>query len=483
MEADIGLIGLAVMGQNLVLNINDHGFSVAVYNRSSQVTDQFIAGSAAGRRDIVGTKSLQELADSLARPRKVMLLIKAGQPVDDMIAQLLPHLETGDLIIDGGNSFFEDTVRRVRELGGKGISYIGSGVSGGEEGARQGPSLMPGGDRAAWSLVREIFTSISAKTASGESCCAWMGPEGAGHFVKMVHNGIEYGDMELIAETYHLMRDSYAMDHGAMAGAFTAWNGTELDSYLIEISAAILGYKDKDGGPLVERILDAAGQKGTGKWASVCALDSGIPLTLISEAVFARYLSALVDERAAASRVLAGPSPARRAASKEALEELRKALLAAKIVSYTQGFMLMREVGVDRSWNLDFGSIAQVWRGGCIIRSVFLDRIKEAFDRKPDLASLLVDPYFAGILSDCQASLRKVVSLAAESGVPAPALSAALAFYDGYRSARLPANMLQAQRDYFGAHTYERRDRPRGEWFHTDWTGSGGPATSKAYNA
>jgi 6-phosphogluconate dehydrogenase len=483
MEADIGLIGLAVMGQNLVLNMNDHGYSVAVYNRSPGPLHEFLTGPAAGRDDIVGAKTLESFVENLAKPRKIMLLIKAGNPVDEMIAHLLPLLEPGDLVMDGGNSHFEDTVRRAKALGDQGIRFIGTGVSGGEEGARHGPSLMPGGDPAAWPLVRAIFTDIAAKTAKGEACCAWMGPEGAGHFVKMVHNGIEYGDMELIAETYHLMRDAFGMKHDAMAAAFKKWNEGELDSYLVEITAAILERKDEDGSPLVEHILDAAGQKGTGKWASVSALDEGIPLTLISEAVFARCLSALVDDRVEASSILAGPKAKPRAADAAALELLGKALLAAKIVSYAQGFMLMREVSDNREWTLDYGSIAQVWRGGCIIRSVLLDRIKAAFDADPGLPCLLVDPAFAAILAECHDALRKTVAMAAESGVPASALSTALAFYDGYRCAHLPANMLQAQRDYFGAHTYERTDRPRGEFHHTDWTGSGGKATSNAYNA
>jgi 6-phosphogluconate dehydrogenase len=483
MQADIGLIGLAVMGQNLVLNMNDHGFSVAVFNRTPAATDAFLAGPASGRSTIIGARKLEELVAALARPRKIMLLIKAGGPVDEMIAQLVPLLAPGDLIIDGGNSYYEDTIRRSRDLAGKGLRFIGTGVSGGEEGARHGPSLMPGGDPEAWPLVRDIFKAIAAKTDKGEACCAWIGSEGAGHFVKMVHNGIEYGDMELIAETYQLMRDAYGMDAAAMASAFGSWNKTELDSYLIEITAAILGYKDTDGSALVDHILDAAGQKGTGKWVSQSALDAGVPLTLISEAVFARSLSALVDERRAASAALKGPAAVARKADGRALEDLRKALLAAKIVSYTQGYMLMREASAEKGWNLEYGTIAQVWRGGCIIRSVFLDRIKEAFDRDPTLPALVVDPYFAGILADCQLSLRRAIALAAESGVPVPALSAALAFYDGYRCARLPANILQAQRDYFGAHTYERTDRPRGEFHHTDWTGSGGTATSNAYNA
>jgi 6-phosphogluconate dehydrogenase len=483
MEADIGLIGLAVMGQNLVLNMNDHGYSVAVYNRSHEATELFLAGAAAGRSDIFGTRSLEDLVAALARPRKVMLLIKAGAPVDEMIGRLVPLLEEGDLIIDGGNSYFEDTVRRVLELGKKGIRFVGSGVSGGEEGARHGPSLMPGGDERGWPMIRPIFTDIAAKTATGEACCAWMGKEGSGHFVKMVHNGIEYGDMELIAETYQLLRVAYALDYPTMTATFGAWNKTDLDSYLIEITAAILATKDADGGPLVERILDSAGQKGTGKWVSQSALDAGVPLTLISEAVFSRFLSALVDERQDASSILEGPEAKKRVATSAALEDLRKALLAAKIISYAQGFMLMREVGGERGWELDFGSIALTWRGGCIIRSVMLDWIKTAFDRDPGLSCLLVDPRFASLMADCQMSLRRVVGLAAEAGIAVPALASALAFYDGYRSARLPANLIQAQRDYFGAHTYERTDGKRGDYHHTDWTGSGGKATSNAYNA
>jgi 6-phosphogluconate dehydrogenase len=485
MEADIGLIGLAVMGQNLVLNMSDHGYSVAVYNRSPEVAEAFVAGAAKGR-DIRGARSLEDFVALLGRPRKIILLIKAGAPVDEMIARLSPLLEPGDLIIDAGNSHFEDTTRRGRELAGKGLRFIGSGISGGEEGARNGPSLMPGGDAGAWPLVRKFFMDIAAKTDSGQSCCAWIGPEGAGHFVKMVHNGIEYGDMEIIAETYQLMRMAYGMSHDEMAAAFSEWNKGELDSYLVEITAKILAFKDEDGSPLVERILDAAGQKGTGKWASEAALDAGVPLTLISEAVFARSLSSLVDERRKAADSLEGPSldpgTARKPGAAE-LEDLRDALLAAKIISYSQGFDLMREVGSDRGWKLDMGSIAQTWRGGCIIRSVFLDKIKEAYDAEPELGSLLDAPYFASLINRCQGALRRTVATAALSGVSASALYSALAYYDGYRCARLPANLIQAQRDFFGAHTYERVDRPRSEFHHTDWTGSGGATTSKAYNA
>ena len=495
MKADIGLVGLAVMGQNLVLNMNDHGYSVAVYNRSPKATRDFLAGSAADRRNcegqgcIMGAETIEDFVGLLASPRRIILLVKAGQPVDDTIAKLLPLLDKGDIIVDGGNSFWADTERRAASLAEKGIRFIGSGVSGGEEGARHGPSLMPGGDESAWPLVAGVFEAIAARAPGGEACVAWMGSGGAGHFVKMVHNGIEYGDMELIAETWQLLKEVLGLSSDELAATFDKWNGGELESYLIEITAKILAVKDADGSPLVDKILDAAGQKGTGKWTGQEALDTGIPLTLITEAVYARALSALVEERRAASAILPGPDAAARAAAKggrqntQLAEDFRKALLAAKIVSYAQGFMLLREKSREKDWKLDFGAIALTWRGGCIIRSAFLGRIKEAFDRKPELASLMVDVYFANVLADCQGSLRRVIGLAAASGVPAPALSAALAFYDGYRSPRLPANILQAQRDYFGAHTYERIDSPRGEFFHTDWIGSGGSAVSGTYNA
>jgi 6-phosphogluconate dehydrogenase len=480
MEADIGIIGLAVMGQNLVLNISDHGYSVAVYNRSKGATEGFLAGAAAGR-EVRGSSSLEEFVRLLARPRKVILLIKAGQPVDEMIERLAPLLEAGDLIIDGGNSHFDDTTRRELALSNRGLHFIGAGISGGEEGARSGPSLMPGGDAGAWALVREIFVSIAAKTSTGESCCAWIGPEGSGHFVKAVHNGLEYGEMQIIAEAYHLMRDALGMGQGEMAAAFSEWNGGELESCLVEIAAKVLSAKDEDGSPLVERILDAAGQKGTGKWASAAALEAGIPLGPISEAVFARSLSALVDERREAADILEGPSPAvgHRMPGPEAraeLGELRDALLAARIVSYAQGFSLMKEVGGRNGWELDLASIAQIWRGGCVIRSALLARIKEAFVDEGDLDSLLIVPYFARLLAGCQGGLRNTVAKAALAGIPVPALGSALAFYDGYRCARLPANLIQAQRDYIGAHGYERVDRPRGEAYHKDWTGKAGPA-------
>lgn len=495
MKADVGLMGLAVMGQNLVLNINDRGYSVAVHNRSPGPIRSFMSGSAAdrvpapGKPGIVAAEDMAEFVALLERPRKIILLIKAGAAVDETIAHLVPLLDTGDLIIDGGNSFWTDTQRRATELAAKGLLFIGTGVSGGEEGARHGPSLMPGGDPKAWPLVKDIFEAIAAKSPNGTPCCAWMGPGGAGHFVKMVHNGIEYGDMELIAETYQLMHEVLELDYPEMAATFAAWNRTDLDSYLIEISARILGTVDEDGGPILEKILDSAGQKGTGKWASQGALDAGIPLTLVTEAVYARALSALTDERRAAAAVLTGPGKAERTAllagkpRSGLVEDLREALLAAKIVSYTQGFMLLRQASAEHDWALDFGSIAMTWQGGCIIRSTFLVQIQEAFARNPALPSLLTDRYFKGILDECQSALRRVMVLAVSSGIPVPAISAALAFYDGYRCARLPANMLQAQRDFFGAHTYERTDKPRGQFFHTDWTGSGGRAISGVYNA
>jgi len=467
-SADIGLIGLAVMGQNLVLNMNDHGYTVAVYNRTVSKVDEFIDGPAQGTH-VIGAHTLEELAAVLKRPRKVMLMVKAGQPVDDFIELLLPHLEPGDLIIDGGNSQFTDTSRRANQLGEKGILYIGTGISGGEEGARRGPSIMPGGDPRAWPLVRDLFRAIAAKTPDGTPCCEWVGEEGAGHYVKMVHNGIEYGDMQIIAEAYHLMRDGLRLPHDEMQRIFARWNAGELQSYLVEITRDILAFADADGKPLVEKILDSAGQKGTGKWTGVNSLDLGIPVTLISEAVYARSLSALKEERFRASKILRGPKRTSRGTSKAFVEDIRKALLASKIVSYAQGFMLLREAAKAYRWNLDFGKIALLWRAGCIIRSAFLDRIKEAFDQASDLPNLLLDDYFRAVIRKCQPSWRRVVMEAVRLGIPAPAFSAALAFYDGYRSARLPANLIQAQRDYFGAHTYERVDQPRGTFFHTEW--------------
>ena len=480
--ADFGLIGLAVMGQNLVLNIADHGYTVSVFNRTTSVVDEFLKDAARGRTDVHGTRSIPELVASLKRPRRVMLLVKAGDAVDQTIALLLPHLEAGDCIIDGGNSHFPDTIRRAKALAEKGFLFVGTGVSGGEEGARHGPSIMPGGDPRAWPLVKEIFQSISAKT-DGAPCCDWVGEDGAGHYVKMVHNGIEYGDMQLICEAYQFMRDGLGMSAAEMHGVFADWNKGELDSYLVQITRDILSHKDDDGTPLVEKILDTAGQKGTGKWTSVSALDLGMPVTLIGEAVFARCLSAMKDERVNAARILEGPAARMTGNRTAAIEDLRQGLLASKIVSYAQGYMLLKEAASEYHWNLNYGGIALMWRGGCIIRSVFLGRIKEAFDKNPGLTNLLLDPYFLKVMERCQEPWRRTVAAAFQHGIPVPAFSTALSFFDGYRTARLPANLLQAQRDYFGAHTYERLDSPRGRFFHTNWTGEGGSVASRTYNA
>jgi 6-phosphogluconate dehydrogenase len=480
-KADIGLIGLAVMGQNLVLNMNDKGYKVAVFNRTVSKVDEFLNDAARGRSTIYGAKSLEEFIGLLSKPRKIMLMVKAGEAVDEFIELLLPHLDKGDLIIDGGNSHYPDTIRRTKYLEEKGILFIGTGVSGGEEGARQGPSLMPGGNPRAWPLVKEIFQAIAAKTPEGEPCCEWIGQDGAGHYVKMVHNGIEYGDMQLICEAYHLMSVLLKYKPMDMHKVFAEWNKGELNSYLIEITRDILAFKDEDKKPLVDKILDTAGQKGTGKWTVISSVEMGIPTTLIAEAVYARCLSALKEERVEASKILKGPRPKFEGSKEEFVEDIRKALLASKIVSYAQGYMLMREAAREYNWNLNYGGIALVWRGGCIIRSVFLGRIKEAFDRDPNLNNLLIDEYFRKIIKKCESSWRKVVATAAINGIPVPAFSTALAFYDGYRSERLPANLLQAQRDYFGAHTYERVDKPRGQFFHTNWTGTGGKVASGIY--
>ena len=477
---DIGLIGLAVMGQNLVLNMNDHGYKVAVFNRTVSKVDDFINDEAKGTQ-VVGAHSIEELAALLKRPRRVMLMVKAGATVDDMIGQLVPHLEAGDIIIDGGNSHFPDSTRRTQELAAKGILFIGTGVSGGEEGARRGPSIMPGGNPAAWPHVKEIFQSIAAKVEDGSPCCEWVGENGAGHYVKMVHNGIEYGDMQLICEAYNLMKTGLGMSADQMHQVFAEWNQGELDSYLIEITRDILGFKDADGQPLVEKILDTAGQKGTGKWTVISSQDLGIPITLIAEAVYARCISALKDDRVAAAKKLKGPKPTIKGDQKALIEDIRRALYASKIVSYTQGYMLMRAAAKEHKWNLNYGGIALMWRGGCIIRSVFLGKIKEAFDKEPQLSNLLLAPFFRKAIKDSQRSWRKVVALAARKGIPVPAFSTALAFYDSYRSERLPANLLQAQRDYFGAHSYERVDQPRGQFFHTNWTGKGGTTASSTY--
>ncbi|HSK69474.1 MAG TPA: decarboxylating NADP(+)-dependent phosphogluconate dehydrogenase [Candidatus Limnocylindria bacterium] len=479
--ADIGLVGLAVMGENLVMNMESKGFTVAVFNRTVTRVDEFVGGRAKGL-NIIGTKSIEELCSVLKKPRKVMLMVKAGQAVDAMIEQLLPYLEPGDIVIDGGNSHFPDTARRVKYLEEKGLLYIGTGVSGGEEGALKGPSIMPGGSPAAWPHVKPILQAIAAQV-DGQPCCDWVGEGGAGHFVKMVHNGIEYGDMQLIAEVYHLMRDFLGMGADEMAEVFAEWDRGELESYLIHITADILAKKDEDGTPLVDVILDAAGQKGTGKWTAQNALDEGVPLTLITEAVYARSLSSDKEGRAQASKVLGYEGRKPGAAGAAFIGQLRQALYAAKIVSYAQGYMLMRSAASTYGWNLNYGGIAMMWRGGCIIRSAFLGKIKEAFDTHPGLANLLLDPYFTKAITQAQQAWREVCAAAALAGIPAPALSSGLAFFDGIRTERLSANLLQAQRDYFGAHTYERLDRPRGEFFHTNWTGEGGSTASTTYNA
>jgi 6-phosphogluconate dehydrogenase len=479
---DIGLIGLAVMGQNLVLNMNDHGYRVAVFNRTVSKVDDFIAHEAAGTQ-VVGTHSIEELAQVLKKPRRVMLMVKAGDTVDEMIAHITPYLEKGDIIIDGGNSHYPDTNRRTKTLAEQGILFVGTGVSGGEEGARHGPSIMPGGNPAAWPHVKEIFQAIAAKVEDGTPCCDWVGENGAGHYVKMVHNGIEYGDMQLIGEAYQLLKDGIGLGAGELHQVFADWNKGELDSYLIEITAEVFTKLDDDGAPLVDKILDTAGQKGTGKWTAISALDTGTPVTLIGEAVFARCLSAMKSERVAASGILAGPKRAPAEDRAAFIEDVRRALYCSKMISYAQGYMLLREAAKEEGWNLNFGGIALMWRGGCIIRSRFLGKIKEAYDKNPQLTNLLLDSFFSQTLGGYQDSWRRAIVQAIECGVPTPAFSTALAFYDGYRTARLPANLLQAQRDFFGAHTYERVDKPRGQYFHTNWTGRGGRVSSGTYNA
>ena len=484
-KADIALIGLAVMGQNLILNMNDHGFTVVAYNRTVEKVDHFLANEAKGTK-VLGAHSIAEMAAQLKRPRRVMMLVKAGKPVDEFIEQLLPHLESGDIIIDGGNSLFEDTIRRTRYCESKGLLYIGTGVSGGEEGARRGPSIMPGGSPSAWEHVKTIFQGISAKVEDGTPCCDWVGENGAGHYVKMVHNGIEYGDMQLICEAYNILKNGLGMTAPEMHEVFAEWNKGELDSYLIEITRDILAFKDTDGQPLVDKILDTAGQKGTGKWTVVNSQDLGIPITLIAEAVYSRCVSALKEERVKAARKLKGPRPLLSVAKntekkKQFIADIRDALYASKIVSYTQGYMLMRTAAKEYGWNLNYGGIALMWRGGCIIRSRFLGKIKEAYDNNPKLTNLMLDDYFRGEIKRCQKGWRNVVAAAAKKGIPVPAFGTALAFYDQYRNAILPANLLQAQRDYFGAHTYERVDKPRGEFFHTNWTGRGGTTSSSTY--
>lgn len=481
-QADIGLIGLAVMGQNLALNMNDHGFVVAVFNRTVSKVDEFMSGPAKNTK-IIGTHSLKELFSKLKRPRRVMLMVKAGDPVDEFIELCLPFMEPGDILIDGGNSLFTDTNRRTKRLESLKMIFIGAGISGGEEGARHGPSIMPGGNPEGWPHVKSIFQGIAAKADNGEPCCNWVGDEGAGHYVKMVHNGIEYGDMQLICEAYHLLSSGLKLDHEKISQIFADWNKGELNSYLIEITSHLFTFKDTDGKPLLDKILDVAGQKGTGKWVVINALDLGMPLTLIGEAVFARCLSAKKEERMEASLLLEGPKQPFSGDTKAFIESIRQALYASKMISYAQGFMLMRQAADDYQWKIELGNVALMWRGGCIIRSQFLGKIKEAYNRNPSLKSLLLDDFFRGELKKTQNGWREVVATAAKLGIPAPCFSTALSFYDGYRSASLPANLLQAQRDYFGAHTYERIDKPRGQFFHTNWTGTGGKTSSTSYNA
>lgn len=480
-KADIGLVGLAVMGENLVMNMESKGFTVAVFNRTTEKVTAFVEGRAKGK-NIIGTYSLKELADNLERPRKVMMMVKAGKAVDDFIEKLLEVLEPGDIIIDGGNSHFPDTIRRTAYVESKGLLYVGTGVSGGEEGALKGPSMMPGGSPKAWEYVKPIFQGICAKVENGEACCDWVGENGAGHFVKMVHNGIEYGDMQLICEAYQLMKDVLGMSADEMHEVFAEWNKTELDSYLIEITRDILAFKDEDGLPIVDKILDTAGQKGTGKWTGIASMDEGVPLTLIGEAVYSRCLSAMKDDRVAASKVYKKTPITFNGDKKAFIDDIKKALYASKIISYAQGYTLMRQAAKTYNWNLNYGGIALMWRGGCIIRSVFLGKIKEAYDKNPELSNLLLDSYFSNTIESLTDGWRNVVATAALNGVPAPAMSTALNYFDGYKSERLPANLLQAQRDYFGAHTYERLDKPRGEFFHTNWTGEGGSTSASTYS-
>lgn len=481
-KCDFGLIGLAVMGQNLVLNMDDHGFKVAVYNRTVSKVNDFIKGNAKGT-NIVGTHTIEELIIVLEKPRRVMLMVKAGKPVDDFIEMLIPHLEEGDIIIDGGNSNYNDTIRRTKYVESKGLLYIGTGVSGGEEGARFGPSIMPGGSPEAWPQVKKIFQAVAAKMDDGTPCCDWIGENGAGHYVKMTHNGIEYGDMQLICEAYDVMKNLLGMSNQEMHEVFAEWNEEKLDSYLIEITRNILEYQDENGEYVLDKILDTAGQKGTGKWTAISSLEMGVPLTLITEAVLARFLSAIKSDRMKACKILTGPEPVFKGNKQVFIKDIHDALYASKIISYTQGYLLMHSAAREYGWNLNYGGIALMWSGGCIIRSAFLGKIKEAFDNNSDLTNLLLDNYFKAEIDTAQAGWRRVISATVEAGLPIPAMSSALAFYDGYRRERLPANLLQAQRDYFGAHTYERVDKPRGEFFHTNWTGTGGYVTSSTYNA
>ena len=480
-KADIGLIGLAVMGENLVMNMESKGFKVAVYNRSGKKVTDFIEGRASGK-NIEGHIDLEGFVKSLMEPRKIMMMVKAGSAVDDLIDQLIPLLNKGDILIDGGNSNFNDSIRRAKYVEEKGLLYVGAGVSGGEEGALIGPSIMPGGSQSAWKELKPIFQAIAARVEDGSPCCDWVGGDGAGHFVKMVHNGIEYGDMQLICEAYHLMSEYLEMDPDEMHKVFAEWNKGVLDSYLIEITRDILDFKDSDGAPLIDKILDNAGQKGTGKWTAVVSLEEGIPLTLIGEAVWARCLSALKDERVKASKLLGGSSIKFSGDKKAFIDDIRDALFASKIVSYAQGFTLLGSAAKTYGWHLKYGEIAMMWRGGCIIRSAFLGNIKEAFDKNPALENLMLDPFFKDAVEKAAGGWRRVCSQALLDGIPIPAFTSALTYFDGYRSERLPANLLQAQRDYFGAHTYERLDKPRGEMFHTNWTGKGGSTSASSYN-
>lgn len=480
-KADIGLVGLAVMGENLILNMESKGFTVACFNRTVEKVDNFVNGRAKGK-NIIGCRSIEELVGSLEKPRRIMLMVRAGKAVDDFIELIMPHLDDGDILIDGGNSHYPDTVRRTKYLEEKGLLYIGTGVSGGEEGALKGPSIMPGGNKKAWPHVKDIFQSISAKVEDGSPCCEWLGSDGAGHFVKMVHNGIEYGDMQLICEAYHLMSMGLGMTAKEMHSVFAKWNEGVLDSYLIEITRDILAKDDDETGKaMVDVILDTAGQKGTGKWTSQAGLDLGIGIPQIAEAVFARCLSAIKEERVAASGQLAGPASGYKGDKAKFINSLQDALYASKICSYAQGYQLLRAASAEYGWDLNYGEIALMWRGGCIIRAQFLGKIKEAFDRNPDMANLLLDPYFKDVIARAQSAWREVIKTAVDLGIPVPAMGTALNYYDSYRAERLPANLLQAQRDYFGAHTYERVDKPRGEFFHTNWTGEGGTTAATTY--
>lgn len=480
-KADIGMIGLAVMGENLVMNMASKGFLVSAFDIDSKRVLDFTEGRAKGKT-IQTYTNLKDFVQSLEKPRKIMMMIRAGSPVDQVIDQLIPLVDQGDIIIDGGNSNYQDSTRRTEYLKQKGIHFIGSGVSGGEEGALNGPSIMPGGSPEAWEPIKPIFQAISADV-NGDKCCEWIGENGAGHFVKMVHNGIEYGDIQLITEAYHLMRDLLQLSHDDMSEIFKAWNKTELDSYLIEITGEILAVKDTDGEPLVSKILDKAGQKGTGKWTAITSLEENVALTMITEAVYARIISSQKDERVEAAKAYPKTIKPYVGNKLSFIEDIRKALYAAKIISYAQGYDLMRAAAKTYNWNLNYSGIAKIWRGGCIIRSAFLNNIKEAYEKNPELSNLIMDDFFKNQMKDLLDSWRKVVGTAVINGIPTPAMSSALSYFDSYTTASLPANLLQAQRDYFGAHTYERVDQPKGKFFHTNWTGRGGDTSSTTYNS